>query len=319
MCNYGINSVAICKHSHVLEVINIPKAPSDTYIYSSMRNINWRAGLNLLTPASRFVKPHETEDMSEQKAWDVRLTFDCTSLETKKSPTVSVSVSPTPVTISNLKTVIQSKFSIPKCLQKISLDSGLTFLSDYELISDLYVRSSDVFTVTYLARAEVKFIKHFDTHNLCPLLIKLGDFSDKNGGFSSYRSSGESVQAVCNGFRTIAYSHLLPWEQRSTVEANRQFLVQEEIIDKTLRLYHLLSQTPYSDRELFLQDLEISCLSLLWNFAETREARVLVAQRGGFELMMKSLVYRPEKSYDKSGVEYNMYDLFDHSVGCVSK
>lgn len=233
--------------------------------------------------------------------------FDCTSLG-KKSPTVSVSVSPTPVTISDLKTIVQSKFSIPKCLQKISLDSGPTFLSDSELISDLYFRSGDVFTVTCLARAEVKFIKHFDIKLLCPLLINLGEFSDKIGGLSSYRSSEENDQTVCKGFRTIAYSYLLPWDQRSTVEANRQFLVQEDIIDNTLRLYCLLLQTSYNNRDSFLQDLEISCLSLLWNFAETRQARMLVAQRGGFELMMKSLLYCPEKSYDKSGVEYSMYD-----------
>lgn len=249
---------------------------------------------------------------SSTEPWKVQLEFYCVGLE-EKSPTESVSVSPAPVTISDLKTIIQSKYSIPKCLQKISLDSGQTFLSNSELISDLYVRSSDIFTVTYLAKAEVSVIKDFGTKLLRPFLVQLTDFSEKYLGLSSYRTNGVSEQAVRDGLHTIAYSHLLPWEQQPTVEANRQFLIQEEIIDNILQLYRLLSETPYHERNSFLQDLEISCLSLLWNFAETREARVLVAQRGGFELMMQSLVSHPGKT------EYSMYDLFDHSVGCVSK
>lgn len=254
---------------------------------------------------------------AQENPWEVLLQFDSVSLK-KKSPTVSVSVTPKPVTVLDVKSVIQSKFSIPKCLQKISLDSGNTYLLDSQLINELYIRSQDVLTITYLARAEVGAIKQFDLKCLCPLLIKLGEFSMKNGSLHSYSSSNPNDQTVCSGFLKIAHSYLLPWSKDATVEANRQFLVQEEIIDNTLRLYCLLRSSPYNGRDHFLQDLEISCLTLLWNFAETREARLLVAQRGGFNLMMESLVCRPETFCEKLGVEYK-YDLFEHSVGCISK
>ena len=258
----------------------------------------------------------------EQGCFDTLLSFVCTGRDKKTKP-VKVSVSPVPTTVSDFKTAIQDRFQIPICLQSISVDSARTVLSDSQLIKDLYIRPDDCFTVTYLDKAEVETIRLFVTHWLTPFLTKLTEISEGKGDLASFQSTDFTRLHRLHG--AIAYGEVLsPWNGLSTVKANRQFLIQEKIIDDILKLYSLVLKISKEKREDVLGDLEVKCQSLLWNFAETREARLYVVQRGGFELMMQSMescwedMTKEKIGYGLKAV-HDMYGLFDHSVGCLSK
>jgi len=83
-----------------------------------------------------------------------------------------------------------------------------------------------------------------------------------------------------------------------------------------MKLYALLLQVPWVERHLLLQRLELSCLTLLWNFAETASARQLVVEKEGFPMMLQSLMHYSQEEFLE---KYRMYDIFDTAVGCVSK
>ncbi len=255
-------------------------------------------------------------------SFDALLSFVCTGHgDGKNTPPVKVSISPIPASVADLKLAIQEKFQIPKCLQFISMNSGQTPLADLQLIKDLYIRSEDSFTVTYLDRANVKTIGYFATECLKPLVAKLNTISleNKHDVGSFVEANTRKLSNLCHMYNTVTYDNfLMPWSGLTTVEANRQFLVQEKAIDNTIKLLSTLLDVPMESKHEMFDDLVESCLGLLWNFAETRQSRLHVVKRGGYQLMLRTLELCSRSETDGKR-PYDMYGLFDRSVGCVSK
>ena len=255
------------------------------------------------------------------RSFDALISFVCTG-RGKNTPPVKASISPTPASVADLKLAIQDKFQIPKCLQFISTNSGQTPLADSQLIKDLYIRSEDCFTVTYLDRADVKTIAYFATECLRPLVAKLDavSLSSKHDLTFFIEANTRDLSRLCHMYNTVTYDKfLMPWSGLTTVEANRQFLVQEKAIDNTIKLLStLLDLYEHINEHDIIGGLVESCLGLLWNFAETRQSRLHVVKRGGFQLMLRSLELCSYCETDGKR-PYDMYGLFDRSVGCVSK
>ena len=242
---------------------------------------------------------------------ELLVTFHCTS--DGSSETRSLVLSPPPNKIEDIKNYIQVKESIPKCLQKLTLKDHV--LSNFQSLSDLYIRSEDSVTCTYLARADVDLLGRFIHSSLYPVLTRLQAEASNLSQFHPEKDVKMLLHHCEMTFHSVTYSHLLPWAN-VTSEANRQFLVQDGGIDHTMQLYTLLLQVPWAERHLLLQRLELSCLMLLWNFAETASARQLVVERGGFPMMLQSLMHYSQEDFLE---KYRMYDIFDTAVGCVSK
>lgn len=249
--------------------------------------------------------------MSQDASLELLVTLHCTVDGT--SETRNLVLCPPPSTIEEIKSHIQEKESIPKCLQKLTLKNQL--LSDSQSLSNLYIRSEDSLTCAYVARADVKELKKFIRGSLHTVLARLQADASSLPQFHPKQDMEALLDRCELQFHNVAYSHLLPWASM-TAEANRQFLIQEGGIDRTMQLYALLLQVPWSERHLLLQRLELSCLSLLWNFAETASARQLVVERGGFPMMVQSLMHY---SRDEFLQKYRMYDIFDTAIGCISK
>ena len=90
-------------------------------------------------------------------SFDALLKFVCTGRSEESSKSVqSVCFSPYPSTVSDLKTAIQDRFQIPKCLQSISISSDPATLTDSQQIRSLYIHPGEYFTVTYLDRANIE-------------------------------------------------------------------------------------------------------------------------------------------------------------------
>ena len=221
-----------------------------------------------------------------------------------------------PDTVADIKARIQGDLSIPKSCQSLFL-GGEEPLRDSERVAALYIRTGDTVRVLYLDKADVDEISVALERSLRPSHQVLRSKSSlEDARKLQQRTESHALLASCqSSLHDLAYKRLLPWNCTRT-EANRRFMLQEGILDLVLEIYSILLPLPWDWRGHPLQNLEICCLTFLWNFSETRYARQLVADRGGFDMMLKSLMHQ---SNDEFLEKYTMHDIFDVAVGCISK
>lgn len=222
-----------------------------------------------------------------------------------------------PETVADLQAFIQARFSIPKCLQKLKFEDT-TLLVGSQKLTNVYIRNEDSIVVEYLATAEVDQITNLCRH-LHSVVVNFRELFEANDHLKGYSSISDEAKSAFEQVRgllhTVAFSCLIPWHQVPEIEANRQLLNQEDGMKLTTELLSLLLEAPFHSLGDSLQLLLIACLSLMWNFAETRASRLAVVQLGGFQLMMKALLVHRNDHTNKA----EMFDLFDHAVGCISK
>lgn len=244
---------------------------------------------------------------------EVTVVLRCTSTGKESQQRAKV-----PETVADLQSFIQAHFNIPKCLQKLKFEEA-TLLVGSQKLTNSYIRNGDSIVVEYLATAEVEKITELcrDLHSVVVNFRKLFEANDQLKGYPSVSDEDISaVEQVRGLLHTVAYSCFIPWHQVPKIEANRQLLNQEGGVKLTIELLSLLLEAPFHALADTLQLLLIACLSLMWNFAETRASRLAVVQLGGFQLMMTALLIH---SNDSTNHKSEMFDLFDHAVGCISK
>ena len=251
--------------------------------------------------------------MSDQLEVNVVLSCTLTGKESQRRVLV-------PETVDELQDFIQERFLIPKCLQKLTLEDSTPLISSQKL-TDVYIRSGDAIIVEYLSTAEVESVTKL-CRALAPVVATFRRLFETGDHLKGYSSISEEDELAVDGLKTLfssmAYTCLLPWNHVPRVEANRQLVSQEGGLKLTIDLLSLLLEAPFSALKSSLQMLMINCLSLLWNFAETHASRCMVVRFGGFQLMMRALLLHEEHSSQESK-QFEMFDLFDHVVGCVSK
>ena len=224
-------------------------------------------------------------------------------------------------TVAAIKGRIEREISIPKSCQRLFLAGGggeeQVALRDSERVAELYIRSGDTIRVAYLDKADVEEIRSAVERSLRPV----GRLLESNASLENVRKlqkrrDSESLLGSCqSSLHELAYKRLLPWNDSRT-ESNRRYMLQEGVLDLVLEIYTVLLPLPWDWRGHSLQNLEICCLTFLWNFSETRYARQLVADRGGFDMMLRSLLHQSDDEFLE---KYTMHDIFDVTVGCLSK
>ena len=250
---------------------------------------------------------------ADPDSMEMNVTLNCTS--DGSSLRKRLVLSPSPRTVQDVKNHIQKIFSIPRCSQKLTMNGSL--LPDAQDIHQLHLRCDDVFTVTYLAKGDVEDLSLFINQHLGPLVVILQAKPELVGQHTYYLEvEHEHLMRNCeNGFFAAIYTHLVQWES-PRAEVNRQYIIQENGIDHTVHLLSLLQTVPWERRHQLLKDLEVSCVSLLWNIGETAYVRHMVVERGGFVMLVKSLLtYTDENFIDN----YSIHDIFDQALGGVSK
>ena len=241
-------------------------------------------------------------------------------LELKRSSDGSVTqktllFSPIPETVADIKQRIEQELSIPKSCQNLFLPAAGGALRDAENLAGLYLRSGDTVRVDYLDKADVEQIRSAVARSLRPLRDLLQANSSLKDARKVERNS-EALLASCqSALHKLSYKSLLPWSASPT-EANRRYMLQEGVLDLVIEIYAVVLPLPWDWRGHPLQNLEISCLMFLWNFSETKYARQLVADKGGFDMMLKSLMHQSDKEFLE---KYVIHDIFDVAVGCLSK
>ena len=235
----------------------------------------------------------------------LRCEFHCTSTNSKEEKRLVFPDSP-PSIIGDIKAHVQSHFSIPKCLQKLSFNGQV--LDDSISVSDHYIRSHDCLSLSYLCEADVDFILEFTQSTLVLLAKHL------TGSLPTLSNDMvDDFLHVCSmKLHNLAFQKLSPWHS-SRSEANRQLLFQENSLRLILNIYAQILKEPYDDRSESTAKLEISILMFVWNFSETRAARMAVFKMGGFDLVLKSLEHSSMQQ------NYRIHNEFDQVAGVISK
>ena len=221
-----------------------------------------------------------------------------------------------PESVADLKQRIEDEYSIPKSDQSLRLPGGHALL-DAERIADLYMRSGDTVHVTFFSEADVKQLREANERSLRPTLeILRSNTSLKDAkSMQKNRDTLAVLTSSQSSLHDIGFKSLLPWNDART-EANRRFIIQTGMLDTVLEIYSILLPFSWNLRGHWLQNLEICCLTFLWNFSETEYARQLIVVRGGLNMMISSLMHQSNKEFLKL---YTMHDIFDVATGCLSK
>ena len=96
-------------------------------------------------------------------------------------------------------------------------------------------------------------------------------------------------------------------------KVNRSYIVQEGGIDLVFTLYGILTKIHWDELNRgSLHDL-LGCLTILWNICETYDTRMLIHQRGAFDLMVKSLAHPVDRILFRTSIFPDMV------IGCISK
>ena len=206
-----------------------------------------------------------------------------------------------PETVEELKAAVEDHYSIPRCLQTLSIGDREIKTGDDP--ADL--RSGDVIKVTYLCDVPMKQIKQ-----LTECVQKVKELAR-----STSKLDNDLIEE-CNEFLFgIRDKILYPWLS-DTATASRMCLEQLGGVDAVLSLLELLQTNfPWAERSREGQNLEEMLLAFLQNFAETPKSQEPVVRRGGFKLMLTALM-RVDVT---SKLSPDTAEFFCKAVGCVSK
>ena len=236
-----------------------------------------------------------------------------------------------PNTVEDLKNAVEAQYDIPRCLQTIEIGDRC-IRSDDDRLSDHYVFTGDSIRVTYLYEAHVKHARQFTEH-LRRLEQHLASWkaskktqtNDTTTAAVSLEASSppsensddtftNEISSALDALEFFAYSVLTGWFTSRT-KANRKCLTQVGATDAVVSLLRYLQVNfPRSERsQMELNILEETCLTYLWNLAESIESQEPVVSRGGFELMVTAL-----RCVDVTHLEEDM-ELLANAAGCISK
>lgn len=237
----------------------------------------------------------------DSPALELRCEFCRTSTDTREEKRLVLSA--WPATVHDIKLHVQTHFSIPKCLQTLSHNGHS--LEDSLSVSDLYIRSHDYLSLSYLCEADVEDTLEVVNSVLLPIVE----------GFETGLLDEEAddlFERCSTKLHDITFQKLLPWVD-SRSEANCQLLIQEGGLRLIINILTHLLREPYSTRSDSKKQLETSIMAFFWNFSETRAARLAVIRSGGFALVLDSFLQSAQEQ------QYSFFNVFDQAVGVISK
>ena len=216
-----------------------------------------------------------------------------------------------PKEVDDIKLHIQTAFCIPKCTQQLLYNGAV--LAGTEQVDKLYMRSGDSIVVRYHSKLDADDFKVITTwlRQIRDIVLSY-EKDDPAHVLSMLRSPDASESSLAHS----DVSSLLGKWGTPKVEVIRKYIIQEGGIDLVLKLYGTLTKIHWHELNIGSLDDLNGCLRIMWNFCETYDVSLFIDQRGGFDLMVKSLSH-------PSVLHQNEYTTGVSSfaamlVGCIS-
>jgi hypothetical protein len=188
-----------------------------------------------------------------------------------------------------LKRQLEAKFKIPVCVQKILFFNMI--INNGTVLKKLRLRSGDTIIIEYSAQVDIEYFS-----NLIEILSRISSVLRTvvtqllNGADITYNMH-EMLESDCMSFTgdqiPLQFFSVFP---TGTPNANQLYFIHNKGLDLLLNIYQLIHQLPWHELPCELQELEYSCLQILWNFSATLGIRHLILQKGIMSEIFQSIL-----------------------------
>ena len=196
---------------------------------------------------------------------------------------------PLPITIHEVKSMIERDFNIPLCVQILSYEDQP--MIEETTLQMACIRTGDTFRVTYSSEGDCKEIREIVTWlKLVKHFILEEDPTISNSRLSSnfeyLLTTGINEEVMEN----LAFIYLYPWLDARKY-ANKLFFVSCGGLKIMMDIYAALLKHPWNESIKKGQYLEYSILRVLWNLSETFELRrIILSHNDCLKLCTRSLL-----------------------------
>ena len=186
-----------------------------------------------------------------------------------------------PVMALDVKRAIQSTYSIPTCVQRLSYQS--TVLQDGDQL-DSSLRSGDTFHVTYMGRGECREVEEG-----VRWMWELIEALENTGEESKAELDALLLRGRAENHDNNLSTHLfIPW-CTDVKYVNKLHFVAEKGLDALMKLYTLATSESMKEN-IKCKEVEHMCLTSIANFCATHELQKLALQYGAQDRIKSSFL-----------------------------
>lgn len=162
------------------------------------------------------------------------------------------------ITVTEVKTQVEVKYSVPACCQALYFES--TLLRDQNTLAQSWLRDGDTIVIRYNTTADVKEVIEIVTL-LRQFLEKVEEYTSSAGGERQVNTNilqlGSNVKTV----RDLVFNSFRDASERS--DANRLLFVHKNGVETLYKLYGLILKTEYQKAIFQMRYLESVLIQVL--------------------------------------------------------
>ena len=238
------------------------------------------------------------------------LLLNCTSRKSVDNKILSLNSFPSSTL--ELKQAIESRFSIPVCVQSVSCQ--LAPLSNSDSLLERRIRSGDTLSVSYLCEADCQLIRE-----IIEWLQQIMAAIKAENGIKGNESNTDTLiyRGISARYCETLPNQLFDW-LNTKAYVNKLYFEAEGGLTKLVELYRELTNRDWAHMRPLFKYLESFAIQSIGNFGEDFPLRRMSLKAGVLDLAMKSLlrkVLQPGESIEGLGSQNQEYiDLFLREV-----
>ena len=224
-----------------------------------------------------------SSNINEEDSIAFHLQLNCTSRKSVDNKILSLSSFPSSTL--ELKQAIESRFSIPVCVQSVSFQ--LAPLSNSDGLLERRIRSGDTLSVSYLCEADCQLIKEI-IEWICRVVTAIQCETDGNESSEIHTDNliWSGIDASYHGTLSIK---LFDWLNPKAY-VNKLYFEAEGGLTKLIELYKELTNRDWACMRPLFKYLESFAIQSIGNFGEDFPLRRMSLKAGVLDMAMRSLL-----------------------------
>lgn len=213
----------------------------------------------------------------------------------------------------DLKRAIERKLHIPMCVQTVLFNQQ--HVCDDHILERLSLRDGDDLIVEYSSVADIEYFSDLLSRLLrIENLVQCVLLNMSPGQIWDVEQHAQ-LQAECEPFTLssipLRYFSVFP---SGIPNSNQLYFIHNGGLKLLMELYSKLHQVPWNHLPAELQEVEFSCLQIVWNFSATLGVRYLILTEGIMDYIFKSLMRTEVRPYEPISLPGPLRDPFVHQA-----
>ena len=243
--------------------------------------------------------------MEEKTTFHLQL--NCTSRKSTENKLLSLSSFPG--SILELKQAIESRFSIPVCVQSVSYQ--LAPLSDNDSLLERRIRSGDTLFISYRCEADCQLIREI----ILWIRQVVTAIQSENGiEANEFLTDNIIWGGINSSYHETLPIHIFDWLSPKAF-VNKLYFETEGGLTALVKLYRELTSRDWGSMRPLFKYLESFSIQSIGNFGEVFPLRRISLKAGVLDMVMKSLLRKvlepgePIRGFGQTGA-----DEFEDSI-----